>query len=295
MEKLTETFGKHLENLGALYESLMPVVQNPAFSRMIHERDAQRLMIADKFGEFLVSTPAQIPNCYDEHACIIDESGERQSHFLADGQPILIVRSDAIIFSEKTVAFEEYFKMLQFKVDKSGYLHVREMEILHDDLSIENTIYDRHGVELQRDTLSDKIPKMVKGTFNLLKKNPIAYQSFAFHFFMQYCFRCGLGRIPYYARLSTTRYLGYHRNMENFGYCRIFNDEGNSFQKRLDVSCSPATMKISDSETYPPTKEDLAKGIAEEENEETRNALIEYCKCQGVSKKMVAGILLNKN
>lgn len=298
MEKLTNLFGNHLEKLAVLYQGLQTIVENPTFCRIVRAQDEGTIKIAEYFGEYRTSPLIEIPNLYNGHTCIVANASTRYSQFLLHGQPVMIVNDDTVIISEP-VNNNGNFQMVQFRSDRNGYLFVKYMRIISNSIEIENSIYDEHGVELQKDTLSDEVPESIKRVMASVYKYSAECSKSIREFLMGYQFDCMLGHKPNYSKTSKTRYLGYRRNLAHFDSCRFITDWGDAFTSRLSLTSSPAVMKTSEGEVNEATRGDLATSIALEENEETRNAMINYCASRGVTSKMVTRfreeILLTKN
>lgn len=270
MEKLTNLFGSKLEYIGELCKTDKRITQNPAFLRSVN---------VAKDGVSIFAGDVEVSNCYDR-----DQNYKNTRVLGLQVQPSLIVDESYVQFIEKMPS--SHFGTIEFFVDAQGYLHKKQIMLEGNCINVISSIYDEHGVELQRDMLTDAIPSAAKQVL-APQFAPDMQRLILRGDFVQFQFDCALNKKASYKQSKKTHYQRYLRDMDNIEIVHMTDDNGLSLRVRLDLGFGLTTMLLSDNRAHLASKEELAESIALEENEETRNALIGYCATRGITKDKV--------
>lgn len=284
-------FGKHFEYLGEFYDTDARITQNPAFQRSIVVMPKNAIYIGEEMPEttsiFEKDIPVKILSWYEGSTTLAD-----QEVFTADGQSVVVASTDAITFIGRVADPKEHFFMTTYSVDGQNHLHAKNMRFCHDDckrpVSIVSHIYDEHGVELQRDCIQDVLPKEIGKAISTADRE--AYIATMYRFFTGYKFDCALGKLPVYKKTKKNVYCGYRRDLHNLEVVSQVTSEGVSIKVGSSLSEGLTLMYPTEHIAGIVSKEEIAKAIAMEENEETRNALLAYSSWRGVQKDMVLNL-----
>lgn len=297
MKKLTDTFGSHFEYLGVDGKTDERIAQNPMFGKSIHvcEENSEKLDIASflKSG-ILEDTDYPFSNEYDD----IFHDGENDI-YLKDGKPIMIVTPSKVTFLGVTagyVGYDDVIMALEYWVDGFGHFYLKRMNFsdVSDYLNVEAHIFDKNGVELQDDSVCALIPKNVRRKLELAKEDRTRYEHIIQKMLLEYPVLFRLGRLARYKQSMGTGYYGCHRSKEDFTKCTVFSRKSPERNHPILVRSDSAALLEFGWIGEDVDLQKLAEKISEEECEATRNALIEYCKPNGITKEMVDGIRLAK-
>lgn len=296
MKKLTDTFGSHFEYLGVDGKTDERIAQNPMFGKSIHVcEEAPTLLDIAKF--LRREAPKEQRGIFTNEFDDIFHDGENDI-YLRNGEPIMIVTPLTVTFLGSWKNDRDRVMMIsaiEYQIDQFGYLHIKHMHsdpdsALHDFV-INNHILDKHGVELQRDNIIANIPKNILRNLTQKFNDGKEVQTIQ-KMMIKYPVLFRLGRLPRYKQSKGTEYYGYHRCSQDFTKCIVY--DGRHQQSIHPVEFYDFATLDYGWKGQDFTLNDLVDAIAEEEYEEIRNALIEYCKPNGITKEMVDGIRLAK-
>lgn len=272
MKKLTDTFGSHFECLEELYIELGAITQNPAFYEDVqYSEEDDTFHIGD----------AKIPNCYD------GISNPEQT-FRLDDKPSLEVRKTGISLIENMESPFD-FHMVEYSVSRPHYLYAKYIQMKENRIHITCSIYDEHGVEIQRDTFIDRVSKELARMISLYQGNLALLQTALHTYFSRAVSDYELEKTPVYRSTGDYWNHGYRRDTKNLELVRVSNNKGRNWEESIKLTSGLRKISISGFLPCFASKEELAEAIALEENLEARCALIEYCKHKGVTDQMVSG------
>lgn len=295
MKKLTDVFGEHFEYLGVDGKTDERIAQNPMFRKSIHVcEEASTLLDIAKF--LRREAPKEHRGIFTNEFDDIFHDGENDI-YLRNGEPIMIVTPLTVTFLDSLThdSYGDSINVIECQVDHLGYLHIKHMYFyvypIPYKFEISNHIFDKHGVELQSDNIIANIPKNILRNLTQKFNDGKGVQTIQ-KMMIKYPVLFRLGRLPRYKQSKGTEYFGCHRCSQDFTKCIVY--DGRHEQSIYPVEFDDIATLDYGWKGQDFTLNDLVDAIAKEECEETRNALIEYCKPNGITKEMVDGIRLEK-